>query len=139
VDQVEIEQSRATGWVAWVLFGGILLVLLGALHLTVGLVALLRPEFVAGDRADQLGIPLSAIGWVHLVLGAVALVTGVGLIRGLTWARVVSIGLALLAALVNFAFLGIYPIWAVLGIGLAALIAWAVAAHGGEVADAYGS
>ncbi len=137
---MEIERSTATGWVAWVLFGGIMLVLLGALHLTVGLVALLRPEFIAGDRADQLlDIPLTSIGWLHVGLGVLALVSGVGLIRGLTWARVVSVVLALLAALVNFAFVSVYPIWSVIGIGLAVLIAWAVAAHGREVADAYGS
>lgn len=137
---MEIEESRATGWVAWVLFGGILLVLLGALHLTVGLLALLRPSYIAGDRADVLlDLSLTGVGWVHVVLGAVALVTGVGLIRGLTWARVLSVGLAVVAALVNFAFLSVYPVWSVIGIALAALIAWAVAAHGREVADAYGS
>ncbi len=137
---MEIEESRATGWVAWVLFGGILLVLLGALHLSVGLVALLRPEFIAGDRADLLtDLPLTAVGWIHIALGSLALITGPCLIRGLDWARALSVGLAVLAALVNFVFLGVYPIWSVIGIALAGLIAWAVAVHGGEVADAYGS
>jgi hypothetical protein len=136
---VEIEESRASGWVAWVLFGGILLVMLGAVQLTVGFVALLRPEMVGGGRLDQLlSVPLTTIGWIHLVLGVAGLVVGVGLIRGLTWARVAAIGLALLAALVDFAFVGVYPIWSVIGIVLATLIAWAVAAHGREVADAYG-
>src|SRR5690349_11567577 len=131
---MEVEESRATGWVAWVLFGGILLVLLGALHLSLGLVAIVRPEFIAGDRADQLtDLSPAAIGWIHLVLGALALVTGPALIRGLDWARAVSVGLAVLAALVNFLFLAVYPAWSVIGIALAGLIAWAVAAHGGEV------
>ncbi|WP_436533110.1 DUF7144 family membrane protein [Actinoplanes sp. HUAS TT8] len=137
---MEIERSRATGWVAWVLFGGILLVLLGALHLSLGLVALLRPEFLAGDRADQLtDLSPAALGWLHLVVGVVALIAGPALIRGLDWARAVATGLAVLAALVNFVFLGVYPIWSVIGIVLSGLIAWSVVAHGGEVADAYGS
>ncbi|AEV84901.1 membrane protein [Actinoplanes sp. SE50] len=137
---MEVEQSRATGWVVWVLVGGVLLVMLGTLHLTVGLVALLRPEVLAGERADQLlGVPLTALAGIHLVLGGLAVPTGVGLIRGRTWARVVAVVLATLAALVNFAFVAVHPAWSVIGIGLAALITWAVAAHGGEMAGAYGS
>ncbi|GAA4600574.1 vacuolar-type H+-ATPase subunit I/STV1 [Actinoplanes octamycinicus] len=136
---MEIEESRASGWVAWVLFGGILLVLLGAVHLTIGLVALLKPEVLADTRAEHLlSVPLTALAWVHLVLGVVALVTGVGLVRGVTWARFVALGIALLAALVNFAFIAVHPAWSVIAIALATLIAWAVVAHGGEVADAYG-
>ncbi|MFI1996386.1 hypothetical protein [Actinoplanes sp. NPDC020271] len=136
---MEIEESRATGWIAWVLFGGILLVLLGALHLSVGLVALLRPEFIAGDRADLLtDLPLAGVGWIHIVVGALALITGPCLIRGLSWARAVTVGLTALAAVINFVFLGIYPVWSVIGIGLSLLIAWAVVVHGAEVPDAYG-
>ncbi|KUL28152.1 DUF7144 family membrane protein [Actinoplanes awajinensis] len=134
---MEIEESRATGWVAWVLFGGILLVLLGAIHLTVGLVTLLRPEFIAGDRADLLlPVSLTALAWMHLALGVLALVTGAGLIRGLTWARVVAIQLAVLAALVNFTFIAVFPVWSIIAVVLATLIAWAAAMHGDEVADA---
>jgi hypothetical protein len=136
---MEIEQSRATAWAAWVLFGGILLVLLGAVHLSVGCIALVRPELVAGDRADLLlPVSLTAIAWVHLGLGAVALVTGVGLIRGLGWARAVAVQLAVVAAIVNFAFVAVHPVWSLIAITLAVLIAYAAAAHGREVADAYG-
>ena len=121
------------------LFGGILLVLLGTVHVCIGFIALVRPELVAGDRADLLlPVSLTAIAWVHLVLGLIALVTGVGLIRGLTWARAVAVQFAVVAALVNFAFIQVYPVWSVIAVGLAVLIAWAAAAHGREVADAYG-
>jgi hypothetical protein len=136
---MEVEESRATAWVAWVLLGGILLVLLGAVHLCVGLAALLRPEVLAGGRADRL-LPLSltALAWVHLLLGTTAVVTGVGLIRGLKWARVVTIVLACATALVNFAFADVHPFWSGIAVTLAGLIVYSTAAHGGEVYDAYG-
>jgi hypothetical protein len=137
---MRVEQSRATGWVAWVLFAGILLVLLGAVHLCVGLVALLRPEVLAGTRADQLlPVSLTALAWVHVVLGVAALITGVGLVRGLAWARLTAVLLACLAALVNFAFLHVHPVWSVLAVAFATVVVYSIAAHGGEVADAYGS
>jgi hypothetical protein len=122
-----------------VLFGGVLLVLLGTLHLCIGVVALFRPEVLAGSRSDQL-LPLSGTGlaWLHLVIGVVGVVTGVGLIRGLTWARAVAILLACVTALVNFAVVDVHPFWSGISVMLAGLIIYSTAAHGGEVADAYG-
>ena len=135
----DVEYSRATGWVAWALLGGVLLLLLGAAQLGSGLIALLRPQLLADGRADQLlPLPLTALAWLHLLLGAVALVTGMGLLRGLRWARVAGILLACAAILVNFAFVAVYPMWSVIAITLAGVIVFAVAAHGGEVAEASG-
>ncbi|GAB1642187.1 hypothetical protein [Krasilnikovia sp. MM14-A1259] len=135
----EVQYSEATDWVAWVLFGGILLVLLGAIHLGTGLVALWRPEILHGTRADLLlPIGLTALAWTHLVLGTVAVVTGVGLMRGTGWARVVAVVLGSLAILVDFAFMRTYPVWSVTTMILTALVIYAVVVHGGEVAAAYG-
>jgi hypothetical protein len=136
---MRVEQSRATGWVAWVIFGGLLLFLLGTVHVYLGLAALFRPGILAGGRADVL-LPMSLTGlaWGHLVLGAVLVVAGVGLIRGLTWARVVAVLFTAASALVNFAMAATHPVWSVLAITLAGVVTYAVVAHGGEVADAYG-
>jgi hypothetical protein len=134
-----IEHSEATGWVAWVLFGGLVLLLLGVLHLCTGLLALFRPEVLTGSRADlALPVSLTALAWIHLVVGAAAVVVGVGLVRGLRWARLLAVQLACVAAIVNFAFIGLYPVWSILSIGLAVVVSYAVARHGAEVADAYG-
>lgn len=135
-----VQYSRATGWVAWVLFGGLLLVLLGALHLIFGLTGLLRPEALAATRAGlALPIPIGALAGLHLALGVAATAAGYGLFRGLGWARIVSILLCCLVALVNFAFAAVHPVWAVLAVTLSALVAYAVAVHGGEIAEASGS
>jgi len=134
-----VEYSEATGWVAWVLLGAIMLVMLGTLHIGTGLVALIRPEVLAQGRADLLlPIGLTGVAWVHLVVGVLAVVAGVGLVRGPRWARVAAIVLAALAALVNFALLGVYPVWSVTAIGMAVIVIYAVAVHGAEVADARG-
>jgi hypothetical protein len=134
-----VEHSTATGWVAWVLLGGVLLVLLGALHVGVGVVALVRPEVLAGGRADLLlPIGLTALAWIHLLIGGVAGVVGVGLVRGARWARLIAVQLACLIAIVNFASIEVYPVWSVTAIALTAIVIYAVVAHGSEVADAYG-
>ncbi|MEV6300592.1 hypothetical protein AB0M02_14390 [Actinoplanes sp. NPDC051861] len=136
---MRVQESTATGWTAWVLFGGLLLVLLGTVHLCVGLLALWRPEVLAGTRSDLLlGISMTGLAWVHVVLGAAAVVTGVGLVRGLVWARILAVVLAACAALVNFAFAAAHPAWSIIALPLAGAVIFSVTAHGGEVADAYG-
>jgi hypothetical protein len=134
-----VEYSQATAWVGAVLLGGVLLVLLGTLHLGIGLVALLRPEVLDATRADLLlGIGLTALAWVHIVLGIGAGIVGVGLVRGRGWARMAAILLGCVMTVVNFAFVGVHPVWSITAITLTALVIYAVAAHGSEVADAYG-
>ena len=133
-----VEVSQATGWVAWVLLGAMFLVLLGVLHLGMGLVALFRPEILAGSRSEQL-LPGGddALATIHIVLGTVAVITGVGLVRGLRWARAIAVVLGGLAGIVNFIYVSEHPVWGVTAMVMAVVVIYAVAAHGGEVADAY--
>jgi NAD(P)H-hydrate repair Nnr-like enzyme with NAD(P)H-hydrate dehydratase domain len=134
-----VERSEATAWVGFVLLGAIMLVMLGAVHVGTGLVALARPEVLSEGRADLLlPIGLTGLAWLHIVIGAVAVVVGVGLVRGTVWARVAAILLAGTTAVVNFAFVGVYPVWSATAIAMAAIVIYAVAAHGAEVAGAYG-
>jgi hypothetical protein len=133
-----VSRSDATGWVAWALLGGFLLVLVGAVHLAAGLIALFRPQVLAAGRAGMLlPVGLTTLAWIQLLLGVLAVVTGVGLIRGRDWARLLTILLGSAATLVNFAFVGVHPVWSITVIVLIAVVIYAVAVHGGEVAGAY--
>jgi hypothetical protein len=133
-----VSRSTASGWVAWILLAAILLVLLGSVHVLTGLVALLRPQILATTRSHLLvPLGLTALAWLHVVLGATAVTVGFSLLRGRRWARLSAVVLACLAILVNFAFIAIYPIWAVIAIAFAAIVIYAVAVHGSEMAGAY--
>jgi hypothetical protein len=135
---MEVERSRATGWVGWVLFGGMMLVLLGSAHACVGALAVFEPELLSGTRPDVLlGLPLTVLAWGHLLLGAGAVVTGVALIRGLKWARFVAIAVAWFTMLMGLVTATVYPVFAIIIIVLCALILYATAVHGDEVYDAY--
>jgi hypothetical protein len=134
-----VQYSRATGWVGWVLLGSILLIILGVLHVGTGLVALVRPEVLAATRTDLL-LPVgpTVLACLHIVVGAAALTAAPALLRGSRWARVASILLACMTAVVNFVFVDVYPAWSVTSLALTTLIIYAVAAHGAEMVDAYG-
>ena len=133
-----VSRSTASGWVAWIILGAVVLALLGCVHVLTGLVALLRPQILMTTRSHLLApIDLGVLAWLHVAIGAAAVAVGLNLLRGHRWARWSAIALACLAMLVNFAFIAVYPIWAVIALAFAIVVIYAVAAHGFEMADAY--
>jgi hypothetical protein len=128
--------ERTTGWAAWVVFAGVLLVLIGLLSVMEGVTALVSDDFYV-VRADALLVAAgyTVWGWVHLVLGVVGIVTGAGLMRGNRVARVVAVVYAAVSALVHLAFLPAYPIWSALVIAFDVVVIYAVTVHGQEVAS----
>jgi len=127
-------RPEPTGWVGWVLFAGIMLFMVGAFQIIAGLVALFNDKYyLVSSSKLVLEMDYTAWGWVHLGLGALAILAGMGCIAGKTWARVVGIGFAFLSALSNIGFLGAYPVWSVIMITVDVLVIYALAVHGREV------
>jgi hypothetical protein len=120
-------------WVGWIWFGGTMLVLSGVFNIIDGLVALYRPDFYTVDRHGPLLFNLSGWGWVHITLGIVLILAGLGLFSGATWARVVAVVLAAVNAVAQLAFLPAYPIWSVVVIAVDVLVIWAITMHGREL------
>jgi len=134
----EVSRSGATGWVAWQLFAGVMLVMLGAFQAVLGIVALVNDGFFVMHRNGQL-IPIeySTWGWIHLALAALAVCTGIGLLVGALWARILGAVIAGVNVLVMFAFLDSYPWLATMLMVYSILTLYAIVVHGREVADAY--
>src|SRR3954463_11043325 len=76
-------RPAAHGWAGWVVFAGVLLILLGAGHVIEGLVAL------AGHRGGGvLLVSPTAWGWTSVALGCLGALVGLGLLAGAPVARV---------------------------------------------------
>jgi hypothetical protein len=126
--------ERATGWVAWISFAAIMLVVVGLLQVLQGLAALLDDGFyVVGRSGLVLDVDYSVWGWTHLLLGVVAILVAAGLLAGNTVARVVGVLIAMVSVAVNFVFLPAYPWWSVLLIAFDLLVIYGLTAHGGEM------
>lgn len=123
-----------TGWVVWMFLAGAVLVLLGVFSVIDGLVSLFKDE-IFSVRPAQLPLDLSytAWGWTHLVFGVLLILLGYSVLSARRWARFTAIGLALLSAIVHFAFVPAYPAWSLVVIGLDLLVVYALAVHGGEL------
>jgi hypothetical protein len=126
--------AEPTAWVGWIMFGSVLLMMLGTFQAIVGLTALVRSDYyVVAEERLLVNVDFSAWGWVHLALAALAWATAFGLLAGKMWARVVGIGIASLSALVNMAFVEAYPLWSMTMIALDVVVIYAIAVHGAEL------
>lgn len=131
---VRLPGLQRSGWVGPIIYAGVMMIVLGFFHAFQGLIALADEDYyLVGTRDLTIHLDYTVWGWAHLILGAVVLVAGVGLLNGTTWGRVAGVILAVLSVLVNVAFLAAYPIWSTIMIAVDLLVIWALTVHGGEM------
>jgi hypothetical protein len=125
---------ETTGWVGWIAFAAVLMVLIGVLHAIQGFVALFKDSYYIVTKQGFLAtIDYTAWGWTHLILGTLVALAGVALFSGRMWARVAGVVLALISILTNFAFMPAYPLWAISLIIVDIFVIYAIVVHGQEM------
>jgi hypothetical protein len=127
-----------TAWAGWVVFGGVMLIMLGAFQVVQGLVALFDDGFyLVRQNGLVVDVDYNTWGWIHTIIGIVAILTGIGLLAGNMAARIVGVGIAFLSALVNLAFLSAYPVWSTIMITLDVIVIYSIIVHGRELKGTY--
>jgi hypothetical protein len=122
--------ERESPWASGLtLFGAALMMVAGVWHVLAGIAALFRDTVYVTTPEYLYAFDITAWGWVHLLLGILVLVAGLGVIRGQTWARMVGIVLACLSLIANFLFIPHYPIWSLIIIALDIAVIWALATY----------
>ncbi|MEL4318381.1 hypothetical protein WJX64_05145 [Leifsonia sp. YIM 134122] len=128
------ESRVVTGWVGWIGFAGIILILNGIFSAVQGTVALIGPNSYYLVTDDGLFLfDVAGWGWWNLLIGLVLIFTGIALFVGATWARVVAIIFASLSAIGQLLLVPAQPVWSILVIALNVLVIYAISAHGREV------
>jgi hypothetical protein len=121
---------EVSGWTAgFVVFAGVMMMLIGTFHALTGLAAILENEFFVVGPRYAYELDVTAWGWLHLIYGVIVAVAGWQVFSGATWARFVGITLASLSAVANFFFIPYQPVWAILMIALAVLVIAALSAY----------
>lgn len=127
-------EPEPTGWVGWIVFAGVMMVMIGTFHMIQGLIALFKDEYyLVGKSGLTVEVDYTAWGWTHLIAGAIVFAAGLGLFAGQMWARVVGVVLAVVSAVLNFAFIAAYPFWSSIVIALDVFVIYALTAHGREM------
>lgn len=129
--------DRPSGaWSGWVRFGGILMAVVGAFGVIEGFIALFAPTTYVQANGVVVALTFTGWGWLHIILGALVLIVGLGLLRDEVpgWARGTAIVLVALNAIVQLSWLPAYPIWSIVMIVLDVLIIGALVAIGDRAA-----
>jgi hypothetical protein len=125
-----------SGWAGWVVFAGIMMIMLGAFQVIEGLVALFdQGYYLVAPSGLVLSVDYNTWGWTHLIIGVLAVATGIGLIAGNVLARVVGVILAVLSAILNLVFIAAYPVWSTVVIAIDVIVIYAIVVHGRELKD----
>lgn len=126
--------TAPTGWVGWIIFAGVTMIVLGGFQVIEGLVAVFeRGYYRVSPGGLIVHVNYNAWGWTHFSLGVLIVLVGFGVLAGMTWARVVGIALAVISAIVSLAFIPAYPVWGVIVIALDIVVIYALATHGREM------
>lgn len=125
-----------SGWVGWIAFASIMVVVLGIFNIIEGIVGLFRGSYYVVAPNSILVLSLSGWSWMHLIIGVLLICAGLALVTGAMWARIVVVVLAAINAIDQLTFLSVHPVWATIVIALDVLVIWAVVVHGREAARA---
>lgn len=125
--------AEPTGWAGWIVFAAVMLILGGTLNALYGLVALFNDDWVVWGSEAALFLDLTGWGWLHVIVGGLVVLCGIGLLSGNMLARIVGVVIASINLIVNFFFIPVVPFWALTVIVLDVLVIYAICVHGREL------
>lgn len=125
-------RSRWTGWIG---FAGWLLVVIGSLDFFEGLIAVIRGQYYVLTPNQIIVFDMRTWGWITLIWGIVAMLAGLSLLSGASWARWFAVVVGSLNVLGQLAWFGSsqYPLWALTAITLSIVVIYALIVRWGEV------
>jgi hypothetical protein len=108
------------------LFAAVMLFISGILDIFRGIMGIAQDDVFITTPNYVFKFDLMGWGWVHLVLGAVAVAVSIGLFALSPWARILGVAIASLLIISNFLSIPYYPVWSLTLIALYGFIIWAL-------------
>ncbi|QES42513.1 hypothetical protein DEJ49_17390 [Streptomyces venezuelae] len=105
-------------------FAAVMLMLAGIMGFVRGLMAILEDDVFLTTRDYVFQFDLTSWGWIHLILGVVAIGVSAGLFAAMAWARVTGVIIAGLLMIANFLSIPYYPFWSLTLIAVNGFIIW---------------
>jgi hypothetical protein len=133
---VAMSQRAPSGWaVGGTFFAAFMMLMLGSFHAIAGVVAIIDDTFYVKGSKYVFQFDSTQWGWIHLILGIVVFLAGLALFSGAVWARTIGVILALISAVVAFAWVPWYPFWGLAIVAIAVFVIWSLTAHGRDVRE----
>jgi len=115
----------------WVLFAGIMIMMVGVLNIIWGIAAIDRSSFFVQD-AKYVFSDLRTWGWIILILGALQLAAAFSIWSGGGFGRWFGIATATVNAIAALLSIPAYPFWSLAIFAIDVLIIYGLAAYGGD-------
>ena len=112
-----------------VLFAGVLLLVVGFWNLIYGISALAKSSVFVANAHYVFG-DLRTWGWITLIIAALQLLAGIGVMTGNQAARWAGIVLVGLNAINQMFFIPAYPFWSLIIIAVDVVALWGLCAYG---------
>lgn len=133
-DQAESERAeRAVGGL--LIVASVFMFISGAFHVIQGLAAIIDGGFFVATRDYAFDLQIATWGWVHIFTGAVLAATGLLLLSGASWMRVLAIFVTVASAIVNFFYIPYFPVWSIVTLVVDAAVIYAIATHDNALAE----
>jgi hypothetical protein len=121
---------NSAGPTGWAVFAGVVLVIVGAVNVIYGLVAIFQDDVLTTTGGGRAIVwDLTAWGWILFLFGCFQLLAGSALFTGAGWARWTAIVLAGLNAIANVGFITVYPLWTILIVALDVIVIYQLSAR----------
>lgn len=121
--------DRYDRWSGLAIAGGVLMLILGGFRAVSGFIGLFNDEWIVRGFTGYYFVDVSALSWWMLIIGVIVVLAGLGVLAGQTWARIVGVITLGLAAVSEFFWMPVYPLWSIMmlvtyAMIIIALIAW---------------
>ncbi|OON71585.1 DUF7144 family membrane protein [Streptomyces tsukubensis] len=132
------DDSRAAWATGGLAFAGTLMLVYGVLGILEGIAAVAADDVYATVGDYSFKFNLTTWGWIHIVVGALLFLTGLGILKNAPWAKVLGVVLAGLDVIANFIWLPYQPLWGLIAIGIGVFVIWALCTHHADRGLGYG-
>jgi hypothetical protein len=122
-------RDTSTEPTGWVIFAGVIMIMIGFLNFFYGLAAVLNDDVVVVGGHGAIIADLTTWGWVTMLIAVILVLTGWGLLAGAEWARWVGVLVVGLNAIEQVWIFPAAPLWAFLVIVLDVIIIYNLTAR----------
>ena len=131
-DDIEIYRDGETG-LGWMFFAGTVLGIAGIMRIIDAIWAFRYKGAVPQNLQNGvLGSSLKNYAWAWLIVGTILIISSIMLMAKSQFARWIGIIAAAIGGISAITWMPYYPAWSIMYIGLAVLVLYALAAHGGR-------
>ena len=116
----------------WVLFAGIMIMVVGFLNLVYGIAAIDDSAFFVGDQRFVIFDDLNTRGWFYLIVGVLQLIAAFSIWNRNPFGRVIGIATAAGNAMIVLFTVNAYPFAAFMIFLIDVMIIYALAVYGGR-------